>query len=35
MKEEEKKKWAIKLAVLGDPAVGKTSLILQVKINTN
>ena len=27
MKEEEKKKWAIKLAVLGDPAVGKTSLI--------
>lgn len=24
---EEKKKWAIKLAVLGNPAVGKTSLI--------
>ncbi|MHA2035653.1 MAG: Rab family GTPase [Promethearchaeota archaeon] len=27
MTEEEKKKWALKLAVLGDPAVGKTSLI--------
>ena len=27
MNEEDKKKWAIKLAVLGDPAVGKTSLI--------
>lgn len=27
MNEEDKKKWAIKLAVLGNPAVGKTSLI--------
>lgn len=27
MNEKEKKKWAFKLAVLGDPAVGKTSLI--------
>ena len=27
MNEKEKKKWALKLAVLGDPAVGKTSLI--------
>ncbi|MHA2006012.1 MAG: Rab family GTPase [Promethearchaeota archaeon] len=27
MAEEEKRKWALKLAVLGDSAVGKTSLI--------